>query len=57
VETGTNIIDTWFVDPIDDTVANKTNYFEVIPEPGTMALLLLGGSGVLAWVRRRQKQN
>jgi len=57
VETGTNIVDTWFVDPIDDTKAGQTNYFEVIPEPGTMALLLLGGTGLLAGYRRRQKRS
>jgi len=57
VETGTNIIDTWFVDPIDNTVASQTNYFEVIPEPGTVALLLLGAPALLAGYRRRSTQH
>jgi len=57
VETSNGVIDTWYVDPIDNTVANHTNYFEVIPEPGTMALFLLGGTGLLAGVRRRQKRS
>jgi hypothetical protein len=55
VQTGTNIIDTWYVDIIDDTVANKTNYFEVIPEPGTFVLLALGATGLWAGRRRRPK--
>jgi len=55
VEHGTNIIDTWFVDPIDDTHATRTNYFEVIPEPGTMALFLLGAPALLAGYRRRSR--
>lgn len=55
VQNGTNIIDTWFVDPIDDVVANQKNYFEVIPEPGSLALIVLGGAGLLAGYRRRQK--
>jgi hypothetical protein len=55
VQNGTNVIDTWYVDIIDDTVANKTNYFEVIPEPGSLALFALGATGLLAGYRRRQK--
>jgi hypothetical protein len=54
VQTGTNIIGTWYVPIIDDTVANNLNYFEVIPEPGTLSLLILGGAGVIAFRRRRQ---
>ena len=57
VSSGTNIVGTWYVPPIDDTVANRTNYFEVIPEPGTMALVLLGGAGLLAGRRRRAKKS
>ena len=55
VSSGTNIVGTWYVPPIDETVANRTNYFEVIPEPGTVALLLLGGAGLVAGRRRRKK--
>lgn len=55
VQNGTNVIDTWYVPIIDDTVANKTNYFEVIPEPGSLALLALGATGLLAGHRRRHK--
>ena len=57
VETGTNIIDTWYVDPIDEVSATQTNYFEVIPEPGTVALLLLGAPALLAGYRRRSRQH
>jgi hypothetical protein len=55
VQIGTNIVGTWYVPLIDDTVANKTNYFEVIPEPGTMSLLAMGAAGLLAGWRRRKK--
>jgi len=57
VSVSNGVIDTWFVAPIDDTIATHTNYFEVIPEPGTMALFLLGGTGLLAGTRRRQKRS
>ena len=52
---GTNIIDTWYVGPLDEVTATNRNYFEVIPEPGSMALFALGGAGLLAG-RRRRKQ-
>ncbi len=56
VQHGTNIIDTWYVGPLDNTTANRTNYFEVIPEPGSLSLLVLGGAGLLAGARRRRKR-
>lgn len=57
VQTGTNIIDTWYVGPLDEVAAVHSNYFEVIPEPGTMALFLLGGAGLFAGKRRRQQKS
>ena len=55
VQHGTNIIDTWYVDPIVNVSAPNANYFEVIPEPSTVALFLLGGTGLWTGVRRRKK--
>ncbi len=55
VAEGTNIIDTWYVDPIVNVVASNANYFEVIPEPTSMALFLLGGAGLWTRVHRRKK--
>ena len=54
VQVGTNNVGTWYIGPLDEIVADQNNYFFVIPEPGTMALLMLGG-GVLAGARRRKK--
>ena len=54
VKVGTNVIDTWYVPYIDNTTATNIAYFEVIPEPGTMALIGLGGVGLLAGRRRRR---
>ena len=54
VRYGTNLIGTWPVGFIDDTYATNRNYFEVIPEPGVMALLALGSVGLLAGARRRK---
>ena len=58
VQQGTNIdvLGTWYVPHIDDTIANRTNYFEVIPEPGSLSLLAMGGAGLLAGARRRRKR-
>lgn len=42
--------DTWYV---DDVGAPQLNYFEVIPEPGSMSLIGLGGLAL--WYRRRRR--
>lgn len=42
---------------LDDVKAVYTNYFEVIPEPGVLALIGLGGAGLLAGRRRRRKSD
>ena len=55
VYTNTGSIYTWFVDPIDNTAATNKNYFYVIPEPGTMALGLLGWAGL--WAGRHRRKN
>ena len=55
VRYGTNIIDTWYVDPIVNVDAPNANYFEVIPEPSSMALFLLGGVGLCSRFRLRKK--
>ena len=52
VEYGTNLIGTWPVGIVDEVDAPNQNYFEVIPEPGVMALMVLGGAGLLAGARR-----
>jgi len=57
VQEGTNLVGTWYVGPLDDITATQSNYFEVIPEPGTMALLLLGGAGLAAGRRRRKAKS
>jgi len=49
---GTNLIGTWPVGLVDNVEATNQNYFEVIPEPGVMALMALGGVGLLAGARR-----
>ena len=41
---------------LDETMATRTNYFEVIPEPGSLSLLAMGGAGLLAGARRRRKR-
>ena len=55
VQSGGGSIGTWYVTYDDVTAADHVNYFEVIPEPGSLALFALGGAGLLAARRRRLK--
>ena len=47
----------WIIGPgvIDDIAVTNKNYFEVIPEPGSLALLALGTVGLWAGRRRRHE--
>ncbi|MBP5787334.1 MAG: PEP-CTERM sorting domain-containing protein [Kiritimatiellae bacterium] len=40
----------------NDIVLPNTAKFEVIPEPGTMALLGVGSVGLAGWLRRRKRE-
>lgn len=53
---GTNLFGTWPVGIVNNVAATNQNYFEVIPEPGVMALMALGGIGLLAGARRRRNR-
>lgn len=59
VQHGSPTWDLWnigLLGELDETMANRTNYFEVIPEPGSLSLLAMGGAGLLAGARRRRKR-
>ena len=53
VQSGGGSIGTWYVTYNDVTAADHVNYFEVIPEPGSLGLFALGGVGLWAARRRR----
>ena len=46
---------TWPIGIWDEIAATNTNYFEVIPEPGVMTLMVLGAGGLVVGARRRRK--
>lgn len=56
VQSNGGIIGSWYALYDDVTATNHVNYFEVIPEPGSLALFVLGGFGLWAGVRRRTKR-
>ena len=56
VQSGGGGIGTWYVTYNDVTAENHVNYFEVIPEPGSLSLFALGGVGLWTARRRRLKR-
>lgn len=54
VKTNDGSIGTWYVTYDDVTATNHVNYFEVIPEPGTFALLAVGAGGL--WLSKRRRK-
>jgi hypothetical protein len=54
VKTNDGTIGTWYVTYDDVTATNHVNYFEVIPEPGTFALLAVGAGGL--WLSKRRRK-
>ena len=57
VQTGGGAAGTWYVTYDDETAADHVNYFEVIPEPGSLGLFALGGIGLWAARRRRFRRD
>lgn len=57
VQSGGGGIGTWYVTYNNVTAADHVNYFEVIPEPGSLSLFALGGVGLWAARRRRPKRD
>ena len=55
VQSGGGSFGTWYVTYDDVTAADHVNYFEVIPEPGTLVLFALGGVGLWAGRRRLKR--
>ena len=57
VQSGGGSVGTWYTDFYDVPATEHVNYFEVIPEPGSLSLFALGGVGLWAARRRRPKRD